>query len=77
MIREYELQEDCSVKRTGPIIRKKGDPFFVDCGVTGSTEGTDSDPKFPLLRLFRDVIFPMTEDLVGDGGKFSGYIPIV
>jgi hypothetical protein len=76
MLREYELQDDGTMRRAGPVIRRKGDAFLVDCAVTGSSEGTDADPKFPLIRLFKNVIFPMVSDLVKEGGKYEGYTPI-
>jgi hypothetical protein len=44
--------------------------------VTGSDVGTAENPKFPLLNLFRDLIFPQVEELVRPGGRFSGYTPI-
>jgi hypothetical protein len=76
MMRKYELQDDGSRRQTGPVIRKKGDAYLVDCNVTGSTYGTDSDPKFPLIKLFKEVIFPMMYNMVSPGEKYEGYIPI-
>jgi hypothetical protein len=64
------------IKFLGEILRRKGDPYLVDCCVTGSNEGTADDPKFPLKKLFQECIFPMVTGLVGPGGKYEGYIPI-
>ena len=41
----------------GDILRKKGDLFKVDCSVTGTNYGTDSDPKFPLNRSLKKTFF--------------------
>ena len=51
------------------ILRRKGDPYLVDCCVTRSDEGTADNPKFPLKRLFQECIFPIVAGLVGPGGR--------
>ena len=61
----------------GPILRNKGDIYFTDVAVTGSNEGTSDDPKFALLPLFKETIVPMVESLVGPGGQFAGYTPVL
>ena len=38
--------------KNGNILRKIGDLYQVDCSVTGSSYGTDSDPKFLLKPFF-------------------------
>ena len=63
--------------RNGDILWQKNDVYLVDCNVTGSDEGTSDKPKFALLSLFRDHIFPKIKDLVGPGGKYEGYLPII
>jgi hypothetical protein len=65
-----------NVKYNGDTIRKKGDPYMVDCNVTGSSTGTASDPKFALKDLFQETIFPTVAELVGTGGKYEGYLPV-
>ena len=70
-----ETQADGSVWRV--IERDIGYPWLVDCCVTGSSCGTDSNPKFHLLSCFRENIFPILADLVGVGGKYEGYTPII
>jgi len=41
----------------GERLREKGQAYMVDCAITGSDEGTSSDPKFALLPLLRDSVF--------------------
>jgi hypothetical protein len=76
-VRQAVRQENGKLKYTGPIVRRKGDAYLVDCCVTGSKVGTADDPKFPLLNLFRECIFPMIEMEVGPGGRYEGFIPII
>jgi hypothetical protein len=77
MVREAVRQADGSIKYSGPVVRKKGDLYLVDCAVTGSNPGTLDNPKFPLKGLFENKVFPDIEALVGPGGKFEGYTPII
>ena len=70
------FQADGTRKYNGEVIRKKGDIYDVDCAVTGSNEGTPDNPKCPLLPIFRNIIFPRVEELVGSGGKYEGYTPV-
>ena len=64
----YETQADGIVHSV--VERDILDPWLVYCFVTGSSCGTYSDPKFPLLSCFRETIFPILSDLVGFGGKY-------
>lgn len=57
-------------------FEEKGDVYDVDCAVTGSSPGTPSDPKCPLLPIFQNIIFPRIESMVGPGGKYEGYTPV-
>ena len=41
------------------ILRRKEDPYLVDCCVTGSNEGMADDPKFPLKKLLQEYISPI------------------
>eukprot|EP00957_Ditylum_brightwellii_P141934 10813555-Ditylum_brightwellii.AAC.1 len=75
-MKTYEFQDDGSRRQTGPVIRKKGDAYLNDCNVTGSTYGTDSDPKFPFITLFKEVIFLMVDNMVRPGEKYEGYTHI-
>jgi hypothetical protein len=70
-------QPDGSLKQNGPIIRRKGDKYLVDCCVTGSTRGTIDDPKFALKDMFEFYVFPELLRLVGPGGEYEGYTVII
>lgn len=76
MVRKSVRQDDGSMKQTGPIKRRKGDRYLVDCAVTGTDPGTADNPKFPLVNVFKHYIFPKVQELVGPGGKYEGYTPI-
>jgi hypothetical protein len=65
------------IKYDGPVIRKKGDTYLVDCCVTGSTTGTATDPKFPLKLVFSNCIFPQLDELTRPGGQYEGYKVVV
>jgi len=66
-----------SAANGGMQLREKGDVYFVDVEVTGSTSGTSTNPKFQLLGFLRDVLFPQLQKIVGPGGPFEGYCPII
>jgi hypothetical protein len=59
----------------GPILRQKGDCYFVDVNVTGSAEGISDKPKFALRSLFEKTVFPRIAELIQPGGAYAGYIP--
>ena len=61
----------------GDIVREKGDVYMVDCNVTGSDVGTSDKPKFALRHFFEHSLFPRLDELVGNNGKYEGYIPII
>ena len=65
-----------SRKYDGSLVRKKGDAYLVDCNVTGSSKGTEDNPKFPLKEVFQREVFPAVDDLVKEGGEYEGYLPI-
>jgi hypothetical protein len=69
--------DEGTIKYDGDIVRRKGDVYLVDTTVTGSDEGTSDKPKFSLKSLFEDVIFPRICQLVGPGGEYEGYTPII
>ena len=60
----------------GDIVRERDDLYKVDCCVTGSKEGTPTDPKFPLINVFRENMFKKVAMLVGPGENFVGYTPV-
>ena len=76
-VRQNVRQSDGSLRAIGPIIRKKGDLYLVDCAVTGDNMGTPEDPKFSLKALFEKTIFPSIGKLVERGGKYEGYKVII
>jgi hypothetical protein len=76
LVRKSVRQPDGSIKQCGPVKRRKGDKYKVDCAVTGSSPGTADDPKFPLIEVFRHHIFPQVSIMIGAGGKYEGYIPV-
>ena len=57
-VRESRVLLDGSMNYDGDIVRCKYDMYWVDCCVTGSNDGTLSDPKCSLKRIFKVVIFP-------------------
>lgn len=75
-VRESRRDEDGKLKYDGKIVRMKGDAYLVDCNVTGSDEGTSDKPKFALLALYRDHVFPEIARLTGPGGRYEGYLPV-
>jgi hypothetical protein len=75
-VKKSRRDENGNIKYDGEIVRQKGDAYLIDCNVTGSDEGTSDKPKFSLMSLFREHIFPKVGELVKDGGRFAGYIPV-
>lgn len=75
--RESTRDANHNLHYDGKILREKGDAYMVDCNVTGSNQGTSADPKFSLKALLEDAMFPHIESLVGEGGAYEGYIPII
>jgi hypothetical protein len=45
--------------------------------VTGSDEGTSNNPKFSLMALFCDQVYPKIAELVSPGGTYCGYLPVI
>ena len=44
-------------------LRVKGNEYFKNWEITAANEGTLKDPKFSLLKLFEDEIFPALDQL--------------
>jgi hypothetical protein len=72
----FKVAKRMARNKNGEVLRKMGDLFKVDCAVTGSSYGTDSDPQFPLKPFFEKKIFPLVADLVREGGDYKGYTPV-
>ena len=76
--REYSGTNAAGARQyQGKVLRRKGDAYSVDTTVTGSNEGTSEDPKFALLRYFWECVFEIIMALVGLGGAFEGYTPVI
>ena len=63
-VRQDYRTEKGQMQYDGEIVWMNGDVYLVDCNVTGSDTGTSDKPKFSLMSLFNDVIFPMIKGLV-------------
>ena len=55
-----------------PIKYNRGDCIMVDCCVTGSDQGTATNPKFPLKDLWKHALLPCLDELVAAGGPCAG-----
>ena len=82
-VNETESQADGFIRRVAKMdiipdgSTKKGESYLVGFEVTGSYEGTANDPKFSLKTLFQYKIFPDIAELVGHGGQYDGYTPVI
>ena len=65
--RESRRTDDGRLVFDGPIVRRKGDLYPVDANVTGSKEGTSTNPKFALLNLWKHKLFPLIDKLTASG----------
>jgi hypothetical protein len=61
-----------SSSKGNPVKFNRGDLVITDCNVTGSTYGTASKPKFPLMELWTTVLFPALDAFVKPGGPCDG-----
>ena len=76
-VKTSRIDENGARKYNGEVVRNKGDIYMIDCNITGLSEESLSNPKFSLMKLFHSITFPKIATLVGDGGQFEGYIPVV
>ena len=76
-VKESSRKEDGSLKFDGPVKRRAGDVYLVDTTVTGSSFGTSSEPRFSLMSCFVEVILPKIARIVGPGGPYEGYCPVI
>ena len=68
-----------NVANGGTVKRERGSQYMVDCNVVGSSDGTSTNPKFSLLRLFSTPgsgIMDRVDALVRPGGLYEGYTPV-
>jgi hypothetical protein len=70
--RKATRHADGSLHCDGGLIRRKGDVCFVDANVTGSNQGTSTNPKCALKDLWEHKLFPRIDALVGPGGPHEG-----
>ncbi len=59
------------------IKHKKGEPYLVDCNVTGSDVGTATKPCYPLLNLWKYTLVPAIAQLLAPGAPCEGAQVIV
>lgn len=76
-VRACRTTEDGKRRFNGQVIREKGETYMVDCNVTGADDGTSDNPKFALLSLFCDGLFPKIQALVGPAGEYEGYTLVI
>jgi hypothetical protein len=60
-----------------PILHPKGEPYLLDCNVTGSNPGTPTTPCFPLKSLWEHSLIPSIEKMVAPGGPCEGALVIL
>ena len=57
-VRQSHKTNDSKTCYNGSIACNKGDAYLIDCNMTGLDEGTSDKPKFSLMALFREKLFP-------------------
>ena len=72
-VRERRDLPDGTYKFDGAVVREYEEAYMIDCAVTGSARGTPSSPKFDLLTLFKDRVFPKLDALTAAGAAYDGY----
>ena len=63
-------------QKGNPLKYNRGDLVLTDCNVTGSNYGTASQPKFPLMELWKTVLLPELDLLVKPGGPCEGAVVV-
>jgi hypothetical protein len=61
-----------NLRYNGKLIREKGDFYQVPANVTGSNEGTSTNPKFALLNLWKHRLLPIIDHLTSPGQRYHG-----
>ena len=62
--------------RGNPIKHRRGEPYLADCNVTGSDQGTATDPKFSLKHLWEHALLPSLDALTAEGAPAHGAIVV-
>ena len=57
----------------GERLRNGGEAWVVPAPITGSNSGTSDAPKFSLLQLLQETVFPQLVELTKPGALFHGY----
>lgn len=57
----------------GERLRNGGEAWMVPAPITGSNSGTPDAPKFSLLQLLQETVFPQLVELTKPGALFHGY----
>jgi hypothetical protein len=76
-VRKSRRDEFGRLRYDGEVLREKGNICLVDSTVTGSDAGTCCAPTYPFLPLFLDTVLLKVDFLVGVGGRYAGYGPII
>ena len=61
-----------TVFKGNKIKHAKGNPYLVDCTVTGTNAGTAYSPNFPLRQLWEHSLIPSIKALIAPGGPCAG-----
>ena len=61
-----------TVFKGNKIKHAKGEPYLVDCTVTGSNAGTATAPNFPLRQLWEFSLIPAIKALIAPNGPCAG-----
>jgi hypothetical protein len=59
-------------RQKNAVKHKKGEPYLVDCNVTGMNAGTPQIPCFPLRSLWEHSLFPAIKALTAPDGPCAG-----
>ncbi len=61
-----------TVFKGNKIKHAKGEPYLIDCTVTGSNAGTPIAPNFPLRQLWEHSLIPSIKALIAPDGPCAG-----
>ena len=75
--RKATRHADGSLHYDGELVRRRGEIYFVDANVTGSNQGTSTNPKYALKDLWEAKLFPRIDAMVAEGGPYEGYCVVL